>query len=74
LRALPLHADVDTFLRDHERVYVIEQNRDAQLMGILRAELPQHWQKCHSVLNYDGLPIDAETILTQIQNAEGPRV
>ena len=70
LRALPLSSEVEQFLVDHERVYVIEQNRDAQLMSILRTEHPQYWKKCHSILHYDGMPIDAETIFTQIMALE----
>ncbi len=70
LRALPFSQEVDDFLRANERIYVIEQNRDAQLMTLLRAELPQHWEKCHSVLQFDGMPIDAEEIVEQILQHE----
>jgi 2-oxoglutarate/2-oxoacid ferredoxin oxidoreductase subunit alpha len=70
LRALPFTPEVEQFLQTHDRIYVIEQNRDAQLMSIIRAELPQYWNKCHSVLHFDGMPIDAEHIVTQIQETE----
>jgi 2-oxoglutarate ferredoxin oxidoreductase subunit alpha len=73
LRALPLSEEIESFLHSHERIYVIEQNRDAQLMSILRAEMPQYWNKCQSILHYDGLPIDAEGIFTQIMAIEGQR-
>ncbi len=73
LRALPFNDELEDFLHDHDSIYVVEQNRDAQLMSILRSELPQYWQKCHSVLHYDGLPIDAETIVTQILAHEGQK-
>lgn len=73
LRALPLSAEVEEFLKAHDRVYVIEQNRDAQLMTILRGEMPQHWQKLISVLHFDGLPIDAQTIFEQVMAREGSR-
>ena len=46
LRALPLTPEFEDFLDAHERIYVVEQNRDAQLLSILRAEMPQYWQKC----------------------------
>jgi 2-oxoglutarate ferredoxin oxidoreductase subunit alpha len=71
LRALPFTLEFENFLVGHERIYVIEQNRDAQLLTIMRAELPQHWQKYHSVLQFNGLPMDAEGIFTQIMETEG---
>jgi 2-oxoglutarate ferredoxin oxidoreductase subunit alpha len=71
LRALPLGQALEEFLDEHERVYVIEQNRDAQLMTILRAEMPQYARKCFSVLHYDGLPMDAEDLAAEILKLEG---
>lgn len=73
LLALPFTEEFETFLDSYERIYVIEQNRDAQLLSILRAELPQYWAKCRSVLHYDGLPLDAETLVAQILEKEGVR-
>lgn len=70
IRALPLTTAVEEFLNHHDRVYVIEQNRDAQLMTILRSEMPQYWNKCRSVLHFDGLPLDAETICEQVRQME----
>lgn len=70
LRALPFTPEVESFIDSHERIYVIEQNRDAQLMCILRAEMPQYWQKYFSVLHFDGLPMDAEGVLRQIMERE----
>ena len=72
LRALPFGAEFSEFLRQHERVYVVEQNRDAQLLAILRAELPELAGRCHSVLHYDGLPLEAETVVQQILSQERP--
>ncbi|MGZ3721358.1 MAG: hypothetical protein ACXVA9_00425 [Bdellovibrionales bacterium] len=70
LRALPFTAEFEAFLDSHERIYVVEQNRDAQLMSIIRAELPQYHAKCFSVLHYDGLPMDAETVFAKIHAQE----
>lgn len=70
IRALPFCAEVEEFLHNHERIYVIEQNRDAQMLTLIRAEMPQFWQKCHSVLHFDGLPIDADTVVEQILSGE----
>jgi 2-oxoglutarate ferredoxin oxidoreductase subunit alpha len=66
LKALPFSAQFEEFLKSHQRIYVVEQNRDGQLATIMRAELPQYWNKCHSVLHYDGMPLDAETVVDQI--------
>ncbi len=70
IRALPMCFEVEEFIDQSARVYVIEQNRDAQLMTILRSEMPQYWQKCRSVLQYDGLPLDAETVFEKIKAME----
>jgi 2-oxoglutarate ferredoxin oxidoreductase subunit alpha len=70
IRALPLGVEVEEFLDKFDRVYVIEQNRDAQMMSILRAEYPQYWQKLFSILHYDGLPIDAEDVCRQVLENE----
>lgn len=66
LRALPFTEEVDTYLEKYERIYVIEENRDGQMRGIIQSDYPQHWQKLNSVLHYDGLPIHAQTIVDQI--------
>lgn len=73
LRALPFGAEFEEFLAAHDRIYVIEQNRDAQLLSIIRAELPQFSPKCRPVLHYDGMPLDAETVVTQILAQERPQ-
>ena len=70
LRALPFCPEFEDFIDSHQRIYVIEQNRDAQLMSILRAEMPQCWQKCFSVLHCNGMPLDAETLVEQIMAKE----
>lgn len=70
IRALPFTPEIEEFLDRHDRIYVVEQNRDAQMLSLLRSFLPQHWQKCTSVLQYDGLPLDAETVFEQIADRE----
>jgi len=66
LRALPFTDAVDTFLKDMEVVYVVEQNRDGQMAGLLKEAFPQHAPKLRSVLHYDSLPITAQAIFDQI--------
>jgi 2-oxoglutarate ferredoxin oxidoreductase subunit alpha len=71
LRALPLSPEVTTFVQRHERVYVIEQNRDGQLYSILRSELPTHLiARLESIRHYNGVPIDARAILDPLLDAE----
>src|SRR5437867_7978926 len=62
LRAYPFTPELQQFIDAHERVYVIEQNRDAQLLQLLKLELtPEQTTKLRSVLHYSGLPIDARS-------------
>lgn len=70
LRALPFCHEVEEFLDKHDRVYLIEQNRDAQMMSILRAELPHYYARCKSVLHCTGLPMDADTIFEVVMKHE----
>jgi len=66
LRAFPFPDSVREFIGNHEMVYVIEQNRDAQMRTLLINELDAFPQKLIPVLNYDGFPITAETIRQEI--------
>ena len=75
VRALPYHSDLEGFIERHERVVVLEINRDGQLYGILRKELPVHLlPKMHSVAYSDGLPPRAreyaERILRVLEGVE----
>ena len=57
VRALPYHSEVEDFIDRHDKVVVLEINRDGQLYGILRKELPSSLiPKMHSVAYSDGLP------------------
>ena len=72
VRAFPFTPELGAFIDQHERVYVIEQNRDAQMLGLMRLELaPARVAKLRSVLHYSGLPIDARTITDAILAQEG---
>jgi 2-oxoglutarate ferredoxin oxidoreductase subunit alpha len=72
LRAYPFTAELVEFFDRHERVYVIEQNRDAQMAALMRLELkPEHIAKLRSVLHYNGLPIDARSITDDVLAQEG---
>ena len=72
LRAFPFAPEVAAFVDRHERVYVIEQNRDGQMGALLRLELTAaQAAKVRSVRHYDGLPIDARSITDEIVKQEG---
>jgi 2-oxoglutarate ferredoxin oxidoreductase subunit alpha len=70
LRALPTTAEVSAFVESHDRVYVVDQNRDGQMYDILRLEIPAGALKLRSVRHYDGFPIDAETVVEGIEAGE----
>ncbi|MDD5541791.1 MAG: 2-oxoacid:acceptor oxidoreductase subunit alpha [Acidobacteriia bacterium] len=70
LRSLPFTGDVAEFVTRHERVYVVEQNRDGQLADLIRLEVGPHSPRIRKVLHYSGLPIDARTVTEMIAAAE----
>lgn len=74
VRALPFSEEVESFIAAHDRIYVIEQNRDGQMLDILRMEYFAHSQKMKSVRHYDGLPITAPHIAGPIFAMEGGNV
>ena len=66
VRSFPFNQEVEDFIDNHERVFVIEQNRDAQLRTLLMAEFELGPDKLKSVLCFDGTPISARNIRKQI--------
>jgi 2-oxoglutarate ferredoxin oxidoreductase subunit alpha len=75
VRAYPFNDDLVKFIDAHERIYVVEQNRDAQLAILMKVELsPERCAKLRSVLHYNGLPIDARSVSDDILAQEGYEV
>jgi 2-oxoglutarate ferredoxin oxidoreductase subunit alpha len=75
LRAYPFTEELEKFVDAHDRLYVIEQNRDAQLLQLMKLELsPERCKKLRSVLHYNGLPIDARSITDDVLAQEGYEV
>jgi 2-oxoglutarate/2-oxoacid ferredoxin oxidoreductase subunit alpha len=70
IRALPPNSDLSRFLEHHERIYVVEQNRDGQMRSILSMEFPQTKSNLRSVLHYSGIPIDARFVANAIIQQE----
>ena len=72
LRAYPFTDELGAFLARYRRVYVVEQNRDAQMLALMRLELPHELvAKLRSVLHYSGLPLDARSVTDDILKQEG---
>ena len=67
-RAFPFGKAFREFVDSHERIFVIEQNRDAQFRSLMMIELGTDAEKLVSVLNYDGMPITADNIFRQIKS------
>jgi 2-oxoglutarate ferredoxin oxidoreductase subunit alpha len=74
IQAYPFTAEVGAFLARHERVYVVEQNRDAQMTALLRMEYPELGGRLRPALHYDGLPLAASTVVDQIRAGEREEV
>jgi 2-oxoglutarate ferredoxin oxidoreductase subunit alpha len=72
LRGYPFNEELVKFIDAHERVYVIEQNRDAQLLQLIKLDVThERVARLRSVLHYNGLPIDARTVTDDMLAQEG---
>jgi len=67
LRAFPFGSEVRSFLERHEQIFVVEQNRDAQMRQLLISEGGARPEKLQPVLHYDGMPIGAEDVIEGIR-------
>jgi 2-oxoglutarate/2-oxoacid ferredoxin oxidoreductase subunit alpha len=63
VRAFPFTEDVERFLEAHQVIFVVEQNRDAQLRALLTLETQVEKSKLQSLLHYNGLPISSKFIV-----------
>jgi 2-oxoglutarate/2-oxoacid ferredoxin oxidoreductase subunit alpha len=72
LRAYPFTREVHEFIEQHERVYVVEQNRDAQMLSLLKLDLkPDLITRLRSISHLDGLPLDARSVTDELSSMEG---
>ena len=72
IRAYPFAHEIHDFVASHDQVYVVEQDRDAQLASLLKLDLPaDQVVKLRSILFYNGLPIDARSITDEFVTKEG---
>ena len=70
LRALPFTDELKEFVAAHDRIYVVEQNRDGQMADMIRLEVGEDQRKIRKILHYTGLPCDARTITDAILQME----
>ncbi|HEX6804513.1 MAG TPA: 2-oxoacid:acceptor oxidoreductase subunit alpha [Terriglobales bacterium] len=72
IRAYPFAHEIAEFVRSHQRVYVVEQNRDGQMLALLKLDLDNELvPKLRSVARLDGLPLDARSVTDDIAAREG---
>ncbi|HSM69886.1 MAG TPA: 2-oxoacid:acceptor oxidoreductase subunit alpha [Xanthomonadales bacterium] len=67
LRGFPFNDEVRAFLAAHDTVFVVEQNRDAQMRSLLLLETGAPASKLHSVLHYNGMPIPSDSVETGVR-------
>jgi 2-oxoglutarate ferredoxin oxidoreductase subunit alpha len=72
LRAYPFTREVHEFIEQHEHVYIVEQNRDAQMLSLLKLDLkPELTTRLRSIAHITGLPLDARSITDELTSMEG---
>jgi 2-oxoglutarate/2-oxoacid ferredoxin oxidoreductase subunit alpha len=70
LRALPVNDEVKAFIEQHERLYVVELNRDGQMHAILQTEVPEMAGKLIALAHMDGLPLTARWVVEAVLDKE----
>ena len=72
LRAYPFTREVHEFVEQHDVTYLVEQNRDAQMLTLLKLDLkPELTTKLRSIAHINGLPLDARSITDELTSMEG---
>ena len=74
IKAFPFTKEVDGFMAAHRKIFVVEQNRDAQLKTLLLAETQYPGARLTSILHYGGLPMDYRCIMEALEQAAAPGV
>jgi len=72
LKAFPFSAEVKSFCDAHDRVFVVEQNRDAQMRSLLMLEAHIDGEKLIATVNFDGMPLTADFVRSAIRTSMGP--
>jgi 2-oxoglutarate ferredoxin oxidoreductase subunit alpha len=72
LKAYPFSREVHEFIEQHDRVYVIEQNRDAQMLSLIKLDIkPELVTRLRSIAHIHGLPLDARSVTDELISMEG---
>lgn len=70
IRSIPFHDSVVEFIENHERLFIVEMNRDGQLNQLLTLKAPQQSHKFRNVTKVDGFPLAAKWIVNEIKKVE----
>ncbi|HEY6453613.1 MAG TPA: 2-oxoacid:acceptor oxidoreductase subunit alpha [Steroidobacteraceae bacterium] len=73
VRAFPFGEDVEQFLQSHRLIFVVEQNRDAQLRSLLIMETGIEKTRLRSILHYNGMPIPASYVFDGVMSVVVPQ-
>ena len=72
LKAYPFSREVHEFIEQHERVYVVEQNRDAQMLSMIKLDIKAELvTRLRSIAHIHGLPLDARSVTDELTSMEG---
>jgi 2-oxoglutarate ferredoxin oxidoreductase subunit alpha len=71
IRAFPFTREVVDFLQSHDTIFVVEQNRDAQMKALLMLEANDIADRLVSILHYNGMPISSECVVAGISEHQG---
>ena len=72
LKSYPFSREVHEFIAQHERVYVVEQNRDAQMLSLIKLDIkPELVTRLRSIAHIHGLPLDARSVTDELTSMEG---
>ncbi len=72
IRAYPFTREVHDFIEKHDRLYVVEQNRDAQMLSLLKLDVkPELVTRLRSIAHIHGLPLDARSVTDELMSMEG---
>lgn len=65
IRSFPFDRKLERFIDDHKYVFILEQNRDAQMRAMIATEFEKDFSKLQSILNFDGNPVTADFIVEE---------
>jgi 2-oxoglutarate/2-oxoacid ferredoxin oxidoreductase subunit alpha len=72
LKAYPFSREVHEFIEQHDRVYVVEQNRDAQMLSMIKLDIKSELvTRLRSIAHIHGLPLDARSVTDELMSMEG---